>query len=84
MKSTHLAIEQTMLQLLAQRRPGSTICPSEVARAVSPDDWRMLLDDVREVAARLVSEQRAVVKQAGSPVDPQAARGPIRIGLPPA
>ena len=32
------AIEETMLRLVAERGPGKTICPSEVARALAGSD----------------------------------------------
>lgn len=74
-------IRETVLSLVAQRGPGRTICPSEVARAVNPDDWRPLMPEVRRVAGLLVAEERITVTQRGIPVDPEQARGPIRIGL---
>lgn len=76
-------IRETVLSLVAQRGTGRTICPSEVARAVKPDDWRPLMPAVRRVAGLLVAEQRITVTQRGKPVDPEEARGPIRIGLRP-
>ena len=58
------------------RGPEATFCPSEAARALA-DDWRPLMPRVRAVAATL--PLRATQK--GAPVDPKAARGPIRLGL---
>jgi hypothetical protein len=72
-------LERTMMRLLEARAATSTICPSEVARAVGGAAWRDLMDPVREVARRLVDEGRVEVTQGGEVVDPVAARGPIRI-----
>ena len=65
-----------------------TICPSEVARLLAQRlkphgdaGWRSLMPAIRTASARLVADQRIVVMQRGQPVDPLAARGPIRLGL---
>jgi hypothetical protein len=71
-----------ILGLLAQRRPGATICPSEVARAEAPEDWRPLMPHVRTAAARLAAAGRIEVTQGGVVIDPRTAHGPIRLRLP--
>ena len=38
-------------ELLSARSAESSICPSDVARAAAPDDWRPLMEPVREAAA---------------------------------
>jgi len=76
-------LREIILQLLRQRGPGKTICPSEVARVADPGNWSPLMPVVRETAARLVAENHLVVTQRGQSVDPRTARGPIRLGLPP-
>ncbi|MGC5077478.1 DUF3253 domain-containing protein [Agrococcus sp. DT81.2] len=75
-------MEAAILELLAARRPGATICPSDAARRVAGDDpaeWRRRMDDARAAAARLVERGEVVVTQGGQPTDPALARGPIRI-----
>ncbi|GAB5448164.1 DUF3253 domain-containing protein [Gymnodinialimonas sp.] len=71
-------IAAALLDLAARRGAGKSFCPSEVARGLS-DDWRPLMPRVRAVAAGLplVATQRGVV------VDPQTARGPIRLAQDP-
>jgi hypothetical protein len=76
-----LRLEQTILTLLLAREHGATICPSEAARAVSPDDWRSLMERTRAAAQRLVEEQVLVITQKGEVVDLSTARGPIRLKL---
>lgn len=71
-------IRQTILDLLSQRGPDKTICPSEVARACGDEDWRDLMDEVRDVAATLVREGTIRVPQKGETVDIATARGPVR------
>ncbi|PZR04998.1 MAG: DUF3253 domain-containing protein [Archangium gephyra] len=73
-------LEAAILQLLAERKPGATICPSEVARAQS-DDWRPLMEPVREAARSLVKKGLLQITQRGSVVDPASAKGPIRLRL---
>ncbi len=75
--------EADILGLLAARARGATICPSEVARALKPenDEWRALMEPVREAARRLVAQGRVVITQQGHEVDPSTAKGPIRIRL---
>lgn len=75
-------LEQAILELLDGRAPAATICPSDAARAVydgDDDGWRALMEPVRRAARRLVAAGEVEVTQGGRPVDPDAARGPIRI-----
>ncbi len=72
-------IERTLLELLQARDGHTSICPSEVARKIDPDDWRNLLEPVRRAARRLSVEGKVEITQKGRPVDPDRARGPIRI-----
>lgn len=79
---SHQRLAAAILELLAQRRPGASICPSEVARAEAPDDWRPLMPRVREAAARLAAAGRLRVTQGEHTVDARTARGPLRLRLP--
>jgi hypothetical protein len=71
--------ERTILDLLAARRDGATICPSDAARAIEPACWRPLMDQVRAAAGRLVDRGEVEITQGGRAVDLATARGPIRI-----
>jgi hypothetical protein len=70
-------------RLLDHRAPGASVCPSEVARAARPQDWRRYLGEVR-VVARLLARQGAIrITQHGQVMDPDAAiRGAIRLSRP--
>lgn len=69
-----------ILELLEQRDPGKTICPSDAARALGGDDgFRPLMDVVRAAAGDLVSDGRIEVTQHGEPVDLDRAKGPVRL-----
>ena len=79
LSTTGRALEETILELLDARSAGASICPSEAARQVSPEDWRPLMEAAREAARRLVAEGLCVITQGGRIVDPSTAKGPIRI-----
>jgi hypothetical protein len=71
-----------ILDLLAERDPGKTICPSDAARALAGDaDFRPYMDPVREAAAKLDREGRVAITQKGERVKIGEVKGPIRIGL---
>lgn len=75
------ALEAAILDLLGRRAAHATICPSEAARAVRPDDWRPLMERTRQAARRLAHAERIVITQRGKVVDPGRFRGPIRLRL---
>lgn len=70
-------IASTLLDLALRRGREKSFCPSEAARALSPD-WRPLMPRIRQVAATHPDVQAV---QKGQPVDPLTARGPIRLRL---
>jgi hypothetical protein len=76
---TDVELEGVILALLDKRAQGSSICPSEAARAVGGDDWRELMEPARRAARRLVSAGSVEITQQGRVVDPSTAKGPIRI-----
>ena len=77
-----LRLEESILDLLAQRAQRSTICPSDAARAVGDESsWRDLMEPARRAARRLVDRGQVEITQAGRVVDPSTAKGPIRIRL---
>ncbi|WP_230594088.1 MULTISPECIES: DUF3253 domain-containing protein [Nocardiaceae] len=79
MSATDRQLEDKIRELLDARSRDSTICPSDVARAMSENDWRDLMEPVRKAARRLVDAGEVQITQKGSVVDPSTAKGPIRI-----
>ena len=74
--------ERAILDLLARRDPGKTICPSEAARALGGDGgFRPLMPLVRAAAGALADAGRIEVTQRGRRVQLERARGPIRLRL---
>lgn len=74
-------LEQAVLNLLADRQAGGTICPSEAARLVRATGWEELMEPARAAARRLADQGLVEITQGGRVVDPSSARGPIRIRL---
>jgi hypothetical protein len=76
--------KRVILDLLEQRSGDATICPSEAARRLAgEDDWRAEMESVRMAARRLQRAGRIDITQKGRPVDPDTAKGPIRLRLRP-
>jgi hypothetical protein len=74
--------QRAILDLLAQRDAGKTICPSDAARALGGDaGLRPLMPLVRAAAGALVATGDIEVTQRGRVVDLATARGPIRLRL---
>lgn len=74
---TDAAISDEIARRLALRGRGASICPSEVARALT-SDWRPVMAEVRRVAAGM---EDVIATQGAATVDPLTARGPIRLRL---
>ncbi len=85
-------VAAAILQLLAARGGGKSICPSEAARAFAagrarpsdpPDLWRRYLPAARQQALHLARRGRIVILRKGKPVDPhKPVKGVIRLALP--
>lgn len=80
---TDAEVADTLRKLLARRAAGASLCPSEVARALSATAWRPLMPRVRAAASALALRHEAEVLQRGQVCDPRGPwRGPIRIRRP--
>ena len=76
-------IEDTLMKLVQQRGLHASACPSEVARALSPDHWRGLMSQVRAVASRLAQQGKIEIAQGGKAVSNIGPwTGPIRLRVP--
>lgn len=74
-------IETELLAQLDACPAGSTVCPTEVARRIDADGmrWRDLLEPVRMAARRLQYAGKLEILQSGRRVDPDTARGSLRL-----
>ncbi|WP_237213154.1 DUF3253 domain-containing protein [Falsiroseomonas oryziterrae] len=78
----HDAIAAEILRQTEARGAGKSICPSEVARALAPEEeaWRRLMGAVRAAAIRLARDGRIEVLRKGKAVDAESEiRGVIRL-----
>lgn len=73
-------VKIAILSLIEGRGEAKTICPSEAARAVSPDHWRKLMKDVRAEAVRLAKAGEISIYRKGKPVNPDEFKGVYRLG----
>jgi hypothetical protein len=75
-------IAQEIVRQLSRRAANSSICPSEVARALQSDAaaWRALMPQVREVAAAMRDAGRLRITRGGVDVSNDALHsGAIRL-----
>ena len=75
-------ISRAIDDLLDQGEEGSTICPSQVARALGGECWRELMPRVREVAIARAEANELALVLGGERVDARNPRGPIRLARP--
>lgn len=78
---TDAQLREALLAKAQGRRPGTTFCPSEVARELAAD-WRPLMEPLRLAARELAREGRLQVTRKGEALHPAAPwHGPIRLSL---
>jgi hypothetical protein len=77
-------LEAAILELLAERGEGQTICPSDAAKRVGGTDarrnWEGLMQPTRDAARRLAKVGKIVMMQNGRVVDAEGAKGALRLG----
>ncbi|HEA21405.1 hypothetical protein LCGC14_2408790 [marine sediment metagenome] len=80
---TEEKIMQLHRDIASKRGLHATYCPSEVAKAFAPEEWRDYMEIVREVADSLVKKDELVVMQKGDIIEANAteAKGAIRLRL---
>ena len=71
---------EAILDLLRQRGPLKTICPSELLPPELKQD-KIMMEHVRRSARLLASENKIEITQSGKAVDPASFKGPIRLKL---
>lgn len=73
-------LEQLIVELLSHRAADASICPSDVAKAASPEEWRILMPAVRSAACRLAAAQAVEITQGGRVITAESTwRGPVRL-----
>jgi hypothetical protein len=74
-------ISSTILSVANHRGSEKSTCPSEIARMLFPDDWRIHMKDVVDVAIDLHNQGKVLITQKGIPVDVKHIKGPVRIKI---
>ena len=58
---------------------GKSIEPSDVAKALQPEQWQRMLPKVRATALGLMRQGKLTITKKGKPVDPDNFRGVTRL-----
>lgn len=75
-------IETAIFEKLGKRDAGKSICPSEVAKDLQPEQWQRMMPKVRATALGLMRQGQLTITKKGKPVDPNGFKGVIRLRLP--
>lgn len=78
-------IRTAILEAVADRGAGKTVCPSEIARHLAGSDekvWRLMMAPIRTVAVALADAGELRILRKGRAVDPHAFKGIYRLALP--
>jgi hypothetical protein len=79
-------IEAAIFETLAKADPksvgGKSVEPSDVAKALQPEQWQRMLPRVRATALGLMRQGRLTITKKGKVVDPTNFRGVTRLRLP--
>lgn len=76
-------VRDAIAVLLQERQPPATMCPSEAARMLAPENWKVLMPQVRAVAVAMANDGLLDIRQGGRTLARDAPlRGPIRLGRP--
>lgn len=76
-----LNISEAILLLAVKRGKDKTICPSEVARGLSTNNWRKYMKAIRQSAFELRDAGKILILQKGRAVTGDEVVGPIRIRI---
>lgn len=77
---TNETIDADILRRTKERGHDKTVCPSEVARGLAPDNWRPLMEAIRQRARTLAVAGKIDITQSGEAIDPSTDwKGPIRL-----
>lgn len=78
------AVYETILAMCAAAGEDDSIRPEDVAMTLYPENWQSLLKRVRLFAKQLAEDGLVFILRKGKPVDPEDAKGLIRLQVAPA
>lgn len=73
-------IKEAHIRFAEDRGFDKTYCPSEIARELFPENWREMMDEVREIGDQLVMTGKLEILQKGTVQEQPSTKlkGPIR------
>lgn len=73
-------IKNSHIKFAEERGFDKTYCPSEVARELFPENWREMMEEVREIGDELIREGKLEILQKGVVQENVSThiKGPIR------
>jgi|GEM_PF-1025392 len=74
-------VRETILQLCAAAGLDGAVRPEDAAMEIYPEDWQSLLKRVRLLAGQLAEAGEIEILRKGEPVDPQEAKGVVRLRI---
>lgn len=75
-------IQAKIMQVLQEAGTGKSICPTQIAKSLYPDDpkWNRHVREVRREAINMAKEQKITILRKGKPTDPnEDIKGVIRL-----
>lgn len=72
-------LTNSILSAVEERASTGTVCPSEIARSLWPEEWRNHLEEIRQVASQLSAAELLQVTQRGRQVELSNCTGPVRL-----
>lgn len=74
-------VSDAVLALLAAREANGSVCPSEIARAITPGtNWRSAMPSIHAAVDKLLAEDLVQLSWKGEPLAER--KGPYRISRP--
>lgn len=74
-------IETAIFDALAAK-PGKSLSPEDIAKAIEPERWQRALGQVRATAVGLARAGKLVILRHNKPADPDTFKGVWRMRLP--
>lgn len=81
-KPPRLTPEDAILAAIDARGAGKTICPTDAAKVLDPENWRGRLHQIRAAGVHLARTGVISIYRKGKPVSPDGFKGVYRLGRP--
>jgi hypothetical protein len=81
-KPARLTPEDAILAAIDARAAGKTICPTDAAKVLDPENWRARLHQIRSAGVHLARTGAIAIYRKGKPVSPDGFKGVYRLGRP--